>query len=228
MGGKGGGQKIPTTSELMEMAEFENTINNPNVSNMFGSQTFTRGADGRQTATQELDPRMQGLMDGIIGNLAKGPSQFQVQGNQHTQDMMNMFNSRVGERSGFQPAPFQGAQIQPPQSYGTPTVDGGAQDPTVEPPTGYGGVSPDFGGLDGGLGTFNIPLANETGANRAKELQEKVGKYSDIANNQIGGIGGAIAGGIGALMQRSNQKKLDAVMAGQDARKKLQQFDRGL
>ncbi len=114
---------IPTQDELKGLLQFTNTENNPNVHNMFGSLDYTRGADGRLTANQQLDPQLQQLMDIQFNNLAQGPSQYQPQENAYTQSMINGFSNRIGQRSGFTPEQSQGFQVQQPRDYELPGIN---------------------------------------------------------------------------------------------------------
>ena len=198
MGKSGGSSPIPTMSELKGLAEFENTINNPNVTNMFGSQTFTRGADGRQTATQQLSPELGGLLGNIFGTMANGPSQFKPQGNQYTQDMINGFSQRVGERSGFSPSQYGGSQIQQPPRF--PGIDSPAQKDNSDIPVGFRPPSPEP----------SLPPSIDP---QPPSVQPK-NKYDGLAGGNFGaaGMAGVLANGIGGLLKNRENKRLEDLL----------------
>ena len=139
--GKGGGSDTITPAEIEQLTRQQQRMNNPNVSNQFGSTSTTFGYDDQADITQQMSPDMQGLYGQMLENVQGGPSQFTPQSGGYNQQMMQRFNDRTANRSGFQ-APQR--QLTPPMQYSSPQPLGNQEQNPEIPPIGFSPPSQNF------------------------------------------------------------------------------------
>ena len=118
--------EVISPDETMRIMEAQQRWNNPNVSNMFGSTTTTFGPDGQPQIVQDPSDEMRGMIEQQQAFAQAGPAQLNLQQDQNAQNMMNQFNSRVGQRAGF--APPMG--VEQMGNLGTPQFQ---RDPSAPP-----------------------------------------------------------------------------------------------
>lgn len=96
-------QQVVTPEETMRLLETQHRWNNPNQSNFSGDTVTTFGRDGQPTITQTPSEAMQGLIVQQQDFVGQGAPQLNLQRDPNANNMMNQFNSRVAQRSGFAP-----------------------------------------------------------------------------------------------------------------------------
>lgn len=143
--------------EIEALARQQNRMNNPNVSNIFGSTNTVFDANDQANITQTLSPEMQGLINSQMDFVGQGPAQMGDFSNPFLQGMMqNTANSlaRTGgwgqspdasQMGGFSGSAPQWNQNQPPPpspqpdpqlSFGLQGSPQGNPQPTVTPQSG--------------------------------------------------------------------------------------------
>ena len=101
--GKKAKQEVITPEETMELIRQQQIMNNPNVTNTFGSTQTTFGPDGQAQITQTPSEAMMGLINQQQDFVGGGPSQLNLQRDANSDSMMNSFQNRIAQRSGFEP-----------------------------------------------------------------------------------------------------------------------------
>lgn len=101
--GKKSKQKTPVVNPA-DVIRANEEVNRVGVSNPFGSQTYTTGANGQRMLNTSISPEMQALLTQQMNQAQRPASQYQLpQGqNQLLADSMNRMRAR------FQPPPDGG------------------------------------------------------------------------------------------------------------------------
>lgn len=132
--------------EVEQMARQQNRMNNPNVSNIFGTTTTEFGADDQADITQTLSPEMQAIIGSQMDFVSQGPSQLGQYQNPFLQGLMQGAGDNIARRWGVNPTAvgsFGGYNGSQPQFN--------ANQPQEEVPTvPTGPVNPGGGGSGGG------------------------------------------------------------------------------
>lgn len=100
------GKSAPKTLKPHEIEAFnrqQNRMNNPNVTNTFGSTTTTFGPDDQANIVQQLSPEMQGIIDSQMGFVSQGPAQLGNFSNPFMESMMQGNSNGIARRGGYAP-----------------------------------------------------------------------------------------------------------------------------
>ena len=100
------GKKSPKAlkqHEIEGLARQQNRMNNPNVSNIFGSTTTTFGPDDQANIVQTLSPEMQGIINSQMDFVGQGPAQLGDYSNPFIQSMMQGNSDAIARRGGYAP-----------------------------------------------------------------------------------------------------------------------------
>jgi len=139
--------------EVEQMARQQQRMNNPNVSNIFGSTTTSFNDDDQSDIVQELSPEMRGIIESQMGFVGQGPAQMGQFSNPFLEQMMQGAANNIQQRWGNDGSPDasnQGgyASIFPQFNQ--------QQAPAPQPPAPVGPTPPqDFGG-GGGQGVGDV------------------------------------------------------------------------
>ena len=87
--------------EIEGFARQQNRMNNPNITNAFGSTTTTFGPDDQANIVQQLSPQMQGIIDSQMDFVGQGPAQLGDFNNPFLQSMMQGNASGIARRGGY-------------------------------------------------------------------------------------------------------------------------------
>ncbi len=187
------GKQTPKTfsrADVQDIARQQNRMNNPNVSNYFGSTNTTFGPDDQADVTQTMSPELQGIVDSMTNFASQGPAQLGSFSNPFMEQMIQGVSNNIGRRGGFSPGSTQGMgnsydgsspvfnpnpmeqmniNNPPPQTMGpTPPSGVGGQDGGFRPTQALGGALSRYGSTGGQINPFG-----EVGGELARILQEK-------------------------------------------------------
>ena len=95
--------EVITPEQTMRLIEQQQRMNNPNVSNYFGNTQTTFGEDGQPNIVQTPSEQLTGLLDMQGEFVGQGAPQLNLQRDPNSQAMMQQFQNRIGQRSGFAP-----------------------------------------------------------------------------------------------------------------------------
>jgi hypothetical protein len=93
---------LPSQDEIRQMLFDQQRMNNPNVSNYFGSSQTTFAPDGQASVTQSFSPEMLPLVESMMSQLGQGAPQFQGRNDPYNTGMQSGFSQRLADRGGFQ------------------------------------------------------------------------------------------------------------------------------
>jgi len=124
--------EIITPEETMRLIEQQQRMNNPNISNYFGNTTTTFGPDGQPQITQTPSEQLTRLLDMQGDFVSQGPSQLNLQRDPNSQAMMQQFQNRIGQRSGFAPPPMG---VDDMASFGGPNMKDPFERKPIDEPT---------------------------------------------------------------------------------------------
>ena len=184
--------EVISPEETMRLIEQQQRMNNPNVSNYFGNTTTTFGPDGQPQITQTPSEQLTGLLDMQGEFVGQGPSQLNLQRDPNSQAMMQQFQNRIGQRSGFAP-PQMG--VDDMASLGGPNMKDPFERKPIDEPTAQTKPMPMMDNSpDNG-----VPIGN--GSPR-ETMQDKIKQF-----------GGSLASGFGSQGGQGGQNALiDALM----------------
>lgn len=118
--------ELLSVDETRQLMYDQQRMNNPNISNYYGSSQTTFGPDGQANITQSYSPQMQQLAEMQTNMMLQGAPQYQRQANPYAQSMMNGFGQRIGERAGFPVASANAGG----QSYTKPSISANETNPS--------------------------------------------------------------------------------------------------
>jgi hypothetical protein len=95
--------EVITPEQTMQLIQQQQRMNNGDYHNYFGSTTVEFDDEGRPTTTQTPSEQLTRLLD-MQGDFAsQGAPQLNLQRDPNSQAMMQQFQNRIGQRSGFAP-----------------------------------------------------------------------------------------------------------------------------
>ena len=211
MASAGSPPKAPDPNQVIQAQE---NANHYNTSNPFGSATWSRGADGRDSLNQSMSPQMQAMMNQAFSSAAAPRQQIQIP--EGMSPLAQAIFSRVGARYGIGNG-----------NANNPTIPGQANFPHGGSGTGQavslkGGAAPPPTGMGtpGGPSPMDqLQLQGNPGAQ-----QGQMGGLGGLMGMQQGGMSGNPLSAMQALQGQNSPMGMPQVNMQQPGQMPLQRM----
>lgn len=136
--GKKSKPKPPPAPDIQGMIEHQSRENRVDTSTPFGSQSWSRGPDGRWSTQTSFSPEMQPIFERMLGRAQRGPNEYSYNASPLTQALGGEFLGRAGMDSSLAQGIGQGKlnRSRPPAIQPSKEPTGGSPIASVPPDAG--------------------------------------------------------------------------------------------